>query len=138
MKIHSIEQQSKTSKAMQDAANFCIWQRDAVFGFASVHFKVWHSQKKIVSIYFDMDLQRWARIKHPKWTLWKGAGGKSCLLLSKFSNATENRGLQQEHELWLWYFKSSPVTTIQCQHMVLKGRFRISLKFYWISLTGKV
>lgn len=51
-----MEAQPWTSKYMQDATNFCIWQCDAIFGFASLHFKVWHCLDK-VSIYFDMDLK---------------------------------------------------------------------------------
>lgn len=54
MEIHSMEAQPWTSKDMQDATNFCIWQCDAMFGFASLHFKVWHSLDK-VSVYCDMD-----------------------------------------------------------------------------------
>lgn len=99
MEIHSMEAQPWTSKDMQDATNFCIWQCDAMFGFASLHFKVWHSLDK-VSVYFDMDSQRWTRKQHPKQTVTpqKSRGKKPkqntakppvllCLLLSEFSKA---------------------------------------------------
>lgn len=103
MEIHSMEAQPWTSKDMQDATNFCIWQCDAMFGFASLHFKVWHSLDK-ASVYLDMDSQRWTRKQHQKQTVTppKSRGKKPqanttkppillCLLLSEFSNALETK-----------------------------------------------
>jgi len=74
-----------------------------MFGFASLHFKVWHSLDK-VSVYFDMNSQRWTRKQHPNQTVTfptsppkkqkqkkKANSNLLCLFLSEFSNSLENK-----------------------------------------------